>query len=101
MSCRLWDPNASEHPFKLSSAEECRIVAPEPVEFPGTEELVALEDCEQDCALEGIEIDLSILGVPGKWMMGVEMETSPKKLERGVGDCSFGMGASHMPVAKI
>lgn len=65
--------------------------------FPGAEEVVALEDCEQDCASESIKIDLSMLGVSGKWMMGVKMETSPEKLERGVGDCGFGMGASHMP----
>jgi len=62
------------------------------LKLSSAEEIITLDECEQDSAFEGAEIELSLGEIMRKWMIGVEKETSPKKLDRSVGDCGFRMG---------
>jgi hypothetical protein len=64
------------------------------LKLSSAKEIITLDEREQDSAFEGAEVKLSFRGILRKRMIGVEMETSPKKLGRSVGDCGFRMGTS-------
>jgi hypothetical protein len=93
-NCSACNPGASENAFQPGFTEKRRIIAPEPftLELSRAEEIITLKDYEEGSASEGVEIELSFTA--GNWMICKEMETSPEELDRGVGDCSLGMGRS-------
>jgi len=51
------------------------------------DKIIALKYEEDSSAFEGIEINFSFL--LRKWMISVVGEASPKKLDRGIGDCGY------------